>query len=126
MGKNSKPILSVLVDEDKKDKFAVLARSTKHSMGWLLNDCIDRMLAADSIDIYGEPARSPQPPTDTNDIENLVTTCIEKLGIKNLIKVSVDEIKPDEVLRGDIEGLGEELKMMTERVNLLEKLLAIE
>ena len=52
MGKNTKPILSVLVDEDKKEKFAELARRYKYSMGWILNDCIDRMLNADSIDIY--------------------------------------------------------------------------
>ena len=52
MGKNSKPILSVLVDEDRKDKFSELARRYKYSMGWLLNDCIDRMLESDSIDIY--------------------------------------------------------------------------
>jgi hypothetical protein len=98
MGKNSKPILSVLVDEDKKEKFADLARLNKYSMGWLLNDCIDRMLAADSIDIYGEPARSPQSqsistlPIDTSGIENLINTYIDKLDIENLINTSISNL----------------------------------
>jgi DNA repair exonuclease SbcCD nuclease subunit len=126
MGKNSKPILSVLVDEDKKEKFADLARLNKYSMGWLLNDCIDRMLAADSIEVYGEPARNPQLssistlPIDTSDIENLVNTYIDKLDIEgivntsigkldieSMIKTSISTIKLDESLRGEVNAIGE-------------------
>jgi hypothetical protein len=67
MGKNTKPILSVLVEEEKKEKFAELARRHKYSMGWLLNDCIDRMLEADSIDIY-------RASVSTEDIDRLSTS----------------------------------------------------
>jgi hypothetical protein len=89
MGKNSKPILSVLVDEDKKEKFADLARRHKYSMGWLVNDAIDRMLAADSIDIYrgsistediDRPSVSIETPRglSTESIDEMVRVSIEK------------------------------------------------
>ncbi len=114
MGKNSKPILSVLVDEDKKERFAELARRNKQSMGWLLNDCIDRMLAADSIEVYDTPKSTPFPsqPVDieelvkiyvsthlstsyvkVNDVENLLKTYIDKLGIENLVRKYVNEME---------------------------------
>jgi hypothetical protein len=115
MGKNSKPILSVLVDEDKKEKFADLARLNKYSMGWLLNDCIDRMLAANSIDIYGEPMRNPQLPSintssiDITDVENLINT-----SIANITPPPQPDIEP--LIRAQVEPLADlitELKAYT-------------
>jgi hypothetical protein len=84
MGKNSKPILSVLVDEEKKERFADLARRNKYSMGWLLNDCIDRMLQADSISIYRD---------STGDTENSLNTQPDNntgTNIEELVKSYVD------------------------------------
>jgi hypothetical protein len=84
MGKNSKPILSVLVDEEKKERFADLARRNKYSMGWLLNDCIDRMLQADSVSIYRD---------SIGDTENrLITQPDNNTGtnIEELVKSYVD------------------------------------
>jgi hypothetical protein len=60
MGENKKPILSVLVDEEKKTRFANLAREHNYSMGWLLNQAIDKMLEAGTIHIY----RDSIPPID--------------------------------------------------------------
>jgi hypothetical protein len=131
MGKNSKPILSVLVDEDKKEKFADLARRNKYSMGWLLNDCIDRMIEADSIDIYGEPARSPQSPNtntssiDIGDVEKMVKTSIDNLGIESMIKTYVSNIDISSIGIDDVEkvvntSIGNAIDQLTEELAKLE------
>jgi hypothetical protein len=100
MGKNNKPILSVLVDEDKKEKFAELARRSKYSMAWLLNDCIDRMLAADSIHIYSDSIGvsvgvSPEPPSaiSRTDIEDIARGSIEVFV--QPINRSVEELRSE-------------------------------
>ncbi len=96
MAKNSKPILSVLIDEDKRTRFADLARRHSLSMGYLVNKAVDRMLELDSIDIYGESTKSPHVSNtsilsaDTTDIENLVSLSIDKLDIESLVKTSID------------------------------------
>jgi hypothetical protein len=131
MGKNSKPILSVLVDEDKKEKFADIARRNKYSMGWLLNDCIDRMIEADSIDIYGEPARSPQSPNtntssiDIGDVEKMVKTSMDNLDIESMIKTYVSNIGISSIGIGDIEkvvntSIGNAIDQLTEELARLE------
>jgi hypothetical protein len=131
MGKNSKPILSVLVDEDKKEKFADIARRNKYSMGWLLNDCIDRMIEADSIDIYGEPARSPQSPNtntssiDIGDVEKMVKTSIDNLGIESMIETYVSNIGTSSIGINDVEkivntSIGNALNQLTEELARLE------
>jgi hypothetical protein len=131
MGKNSKPILSVLVDEDKKEKFADIARRNKYSMGWLLNDCIDRMIEADSIDIYGEPARSPQSPNintssiGISDIENLIKTSIDNLDIESMVKTYVSSANISSIGIDDVEeivntSVGTALDRLTEELSRLE------
>jgi ferredoxin-fold anticodon binding domain-containing protein len=89
VGKNTKPILSVLVEEDKKEKFAELARRYKYSMGWILNDCIDRMLAADSMDIYRGSASNEdinRQPTDNN-----VSIGLSAESIDEMVKASIEK-----------------------------------
>jgi hypothetical protein len=109
MGKNNKPILSVLVDEDKKERFADLARRNKQSMGWVLNACIDRMLAADSIDLcrgaIGEAIIAPKPAKtglSVADVEelikayvdgNLQTSSIDISGVEEIVRASIEPIK---------------------------------
>jgi hypothetical protein len=107
MGKNSKPILSVLVDEDKKEKFADLARRYKYSMGWLVNDAIDRMLAADSIDIYsvlgGAPAQH-----STGNIENaprFEPVGISRTDIEEMIKNSIANLGISSIGISDVEKM---------------------
>jgi hypothetical protein len=108
MGDNKRPILSVLVDEDKKTKFANLAREHNYSMGWLLNQAIDKMLAADTIHIYRdsiEPIdKTDSPPTD---IEALVKSYVDSAIEKAIAPISIDLAEllgqVDE-LRGSLDG----------------------
>jgi hypothetical protein len=92
MAKNSRPILSVLIDEEKRTKFADLARRHSLSMGWLVNQAIDRMLESDSIDIYRDsieriPAGTPM----GAPIEQLLPHSIDAAGIEKLISESIEE-----------------------------------
>ncbi len=89
MGKNTKPILSVLVDEDKKEKFAELARRYKQSMGWILNDCIDRMLAADSMDIYRGYIYIEETPRPS--IPGEVSRGLSVESIDEMVRVSIEK-----------------------------------
>jgi hypothetical protein len=81
MGDNKKPILSVLVDEEKKRLFADLARAHNYSMGWLLNQAIDKMLEAGTIYIYKDSISVdgvvPKPLPST-DIEEIVRRYVDK------------------------------------------------
>jgi hypothetical protein len=91
MAKNSRPILSVLIEEDKRTKFADLARRHSLSMGWLVNQAINRMLESDSIDIYRDsieriPAGTPM----GAPIENLLPPSIDAASIEKLISDSID------------------------------------
>lgn len=87
MGENSKPILSVLVDEDKKEKFAELARRHKYSMGWILNDCIDRMLEVNSVEICRTSAGI------TEERPNLLADRIDRETIQRMIDVSINGMR---------------------------------
>jgi hypothetical protein len=98
MAKNSKPILSVLIEEDKRTKFADLARRNNLSMGYLVNKAIDRMLETDSIDIYGDSTHtsvgnyvdSSVGGMNRTDIEELVKSSIASTDIERLVKSYVD------------------------------------
>jgi hypothetical protein len=117
MAKNSKPILSVLIDEDKRTKFADLARRHSLSMGYLVNKAVDRMLELDSIDIYGESTRSPQPPNidissiDITDVEDLINTSIANLDLKSIIAAQLPptETPPDieQIVKEQVEPLAD-------------------
>lgn len=117
MAKNSKPILSVLIDEDKRTKFADLARRHSLSMGYLVNKAVDRMLELDSIDIYGESTRSPQTSNinissiDITDVENLINTSIANLDLKSIIAAQLPptETPPDieQIVRAQVEPLAD-------------------
>jgi hypothetical protein len=72
MGANSKPILSLLVDGEKKERFAELAKAHSRSMNWLLNQAIDKMLAANTIHIYQDSS------IDSPDIEELVKRYVDQ------------------------------------------------
>jgi hypothetical protein len=106
MGKNNKPILSVLVDEDKKERFADLARRNKQSMGWVLNACIDRMLAADSIDLcrgsIGDVVVAPKPAKvglSVADVEELIKAYVDS----NVTTSSIGINDVQEIVRASIE-----------------------
>ena len=114
MAVNNKPILSILIDDEKRSRFAALAKDNKKSMGWIVNQAIDRMLEADSIEMFLD---SEDKPTQKNqqsstglsigDVEKLIKTSIDSRmktieknqqtsiglsveNIKELIKTSVE------------------------------------
>jgi hypothetical protein len=113
MAKNSKPILSVLIEEDKRTKFADLARRNNLSMGYLVNKAIDRMLEADSIDIYGDSTHtsvgnyvdSSVGGMTRTDIEELVKLSVEAIDIEQLVKSYVDSCSSSVVSIDDVKQL---------------------
>ena len=119
MVKNSKPILSVLIEEEKRTRFADLARRNSLSMGWLVNQAIDRMLEADSIDIYGgsiDAASSALYPSELglsrSDVEELINSSIDKISIspidnvdiENIVKTSIDNMDIENIVKLSIEN----------------------
>jgi len=98
MTKNNKPILSILIDEDKRMKFAALAKRNSLSMSYLVNQAIDRMLETDSIDssVVTSIGASAGTSIDSSvggtiqTIEELVKTSIEAMDIEQLVKSYVD------------------------------------
>jgi hypothetical protein len=126
MGDNKKPILSVLVDEEKKRLFADLARAHNYSMGWLLNQAIDKMLEAGTIHIYRDsviPIDGAIPkPLPSSDIEEVVRRYVDKANesiIDDLLNLQaqVTELTANrdnrDDLRTDVADLREQLAQLT-------------
>jgi hypothetical protein len=126
MGDNKKPILSVLVDEEKKRLFADLARAHNYSMGWLLNQAIDKMLEAGTIHIYRDsviPIDGAIPnPLPFSDIEEVVRRYVDKANesiIDDLLNLQaqVTELTANRDnwndLRADVADLREQLGQLT-------------
>ena len=92
MTKNSKPILSILIDEGKRAKFADLARRNSLSMSYLVNQAIDRMLETDSIDssVGTSVGTSAGSSIEAMAIEELVKSYVDTY---NSSVVSMDEVK---------------------------------
>lgn len=113
MTKNNKPILSILIDEDKRTKFSDLARRNSLAMGWLVNQAIDKMLEADSIDIYRDSTHIPNINTSsiyTADIKSTIETSIDNMDIDGMVKKSIDtadvlSLVKASILSMDIESL---------------------
>ena len=116
--KNSKPILSILIDEDKRSRFSELARQNNLSMGWLVNQAIDKMLESGSINIYissatlTEDANTPS----AGSIDDLVKKAVEK----HLASIPDIEV----VLTNSIGNVHTEIEALEKRLGLSEKLAA--
>ena len=119
MVKNTKPILSVLIEEEKRAKFSDLARRNSLSMGWLVNQAIDRMIEADSIDIYrgsidaANPALSPSTVgLSRSDVEELINSSIESIkvlsieptDIEKMVKTAIDDADIHRIVKDSIEN----------------------
>jgi hypothetical protein len=89
MTKNNKPVLSILIDKDKRDRFVDFSRRNNLSMGYLVNQAIDRLLAADSMDIYRDSKAvaqiprlsiSTEPSIDSTDksIDEMIRSALSK------------------------------------------------
>jgi hypothetical protein len=113
MTKNNKPILSILIDEDKRVKFADLAKRNNLSMSYLVNQAIDRMLETDSIDIhrdsivasvgnYVDPSVGGM---NRTDIEEFIKSSIVSMDIERLVKSYVDSHSSSVVSTDDVKQL---------------------
>jgi hypothetical protein len=102
--------LSVIVAEEKLAKFKKFSQGINLSMGYLLNQAIDRYLANNSIEIFntstGIPTtignNVPQGST-TVDMEELVKTSISKYLSNN--PIGIGESTPDLLSRSDVEDM---------------------
>jgi hypothetical protein len=102
--------LSVIVAEDKLAKFKKFSQGINLSMGYLLNQAIDRYLAADTTDIFkssiGVVGIPPNPPVISNselNIEELVKTSIEACLLNHSIGIPTPP--PISLSRADVEDI---------------------
>ena len=120
--KNSKPILSILIDEDKRSRFSELARQNNLSMGWLVNQAIDKMLESGSINIYmssiipTENIAATSVELSADDIDTLAKEAIEKYSVE-IFDVEV-------MLMNSIGIVNTELEALKKRLGLSEELVA--
>jgi hypothetical protein len=137
MVKNTKPILSVLIDEEKRAKFSDLARRHSLSMGWLVNQAIDRMIEADSIDIYKgsiDTINHTLPPSglglSRSDVEELINSSIESIqvssieptDIENMVKTAIDDADIHRIVKDSIENADIESMVKTSIEKYLQRI----
>ena len=116
--KNNKPILSVLIDEDKRSRFSELARQNNLSMGWLVNQAIDKMLESGSINIYISSA------TLTDNVTTTSAAYIDELVKKAVEKHSASILDIEVMLTNSIGNVHTEIEALEKRLGLSEKLAA--
>jgi hypothetical protein len=102
--------LSVIVAEDKLAKFKKFSQGINLSMGYLLNQAIDRYLATDTTDIFkssiGVVGIPPNPPNIVNPelgIEELIKTSIDSYLLNHPIGISTPP--PISLSRADVEDI---------------------
>jgi hypothetical protein len=102
--------LSVIVAEDKLAKFKKFSQGINLSMGYLLNQAIDRYLSSDSTDIFkssiGVVGIPPTPPNIVNpelDIEELIKTSIDTYLLNHPIGIPTPP--PISLSRADVEDI---------------------
>ena len=102
--------LSVIVAEDKLVKFKAFSQGINLSMGWLLNQAIDRYLSSDSTDIFkstlGDSDNTPKLKgvgASTAEVEELIRTSIDNYLLKT--PIGNTEQNPPLLLRSDVEEM---------------------
>jgi hypothetical protein len=85
MGKNTKPMLTVLVEGDKLQQFRDYALSKEVSMGWVVNRLLDRVLSGE-LDVMGDTVSIG---TNREYIGN-VSTGLTREDVESMIKSSID------------------------------------
>ena len=100
MGKNTKPMLTVLVEGDKLQQFRDYALSKEVSMGWVVNRLLDRVLSGE-LDVMGdspsiEKARGYVENTSTGltreDVESMIKSSIDNLNIPSIDSSAIEEL----------------------------------
>jgi hypothetical protein len=85
MGKNTKPMLTVLVEGDKLQQFRDYALSNEVSMGWVVNRLLDRLLSGE-LDVMGD---TPSTGIARGYVEN-VSTGLTREDIDKMVRFSID------------------------------------
>jgi hypothetical protein len=85
MGKNTKPMLTVLVEGEKLQQFRDYALSKEVSMGWVVNRLLDRVLSGE-LDIIGDTSSIG---ANREHIEN-ISTGLTKENIEEIVKLSIE------------------------------------
>ena len=108
MGKNTKPMLTVLVEGDKLQQFRDYALSKEVSMGWVVNRLLDRVLSGE-LDVMGD---SPSIEKARGYVEN-TSTGLTREDVEIMIKSSIDNQLIDsnrdyieELIKSCIDNLG--------------------
>ncbi|WP_310482600.1 hypothetical protein [Chamaesiphon sp. VAR_48_metabat_403] len=100
MGKNTKPMLTVLVEGDKLQQFRDYALSKEVSMGWVVNRLLDRVLSGE-LDVMGdspsiEKARGYVEVFSTGltreDVESMIKSSILNLNIPSIDSSAIEEL----------------------------------
>ena len=100
MGKNTKPMLTVLVEGDKLQQFRDYALSKEVSMGWVVNRLLDRVLSGE-LDVMGdtpsiEKTRGYVENTSTGltreDVESMIKSSILNLNIPSIDSSAIEEL----------------------------------
>jgi hypothetical protein len=110
MGKNTKPMLTVLVEGDKLQQFRDYALSKDVSMGWVVNRLLDRVLSGE-LDVMGDTVSTgtTKEYTSTGLTRETVETMI-KSSLLNLNIPSIDSSAIEELARVSIETAIEPIK----------------
>ncbi len=82
MGKNTKPMLTVLVEGDKLQQFRDYALSKDVSMGWVVNRLLDRVLSGE-LDVMGDTV-------STGTTRDHTPTGLAREDVESMIKSSID------------------------------------
>jgi hypothetical protein len=106
MGKNTKPMLTVLVEGDKLQQFRDYALSKEVSMGWVVNRLLDRVLSGEldvmsdtpSIGVAREGVEHIPTGLTREDVERMIQSSISSLNIP-----SIDASGIEDVARASIE-----------------------
>lgn len=108
MGKNTKPMLTVLVAGDKLQQFRDYALSKEVSMGWVVNRLLDRVLSGE-LDVMGD---TPSIGVPRDYIEN-ISIGLTRENVESMVKSSIDNQLVDsnrdyieELIKNYIDSLG--------------------
>jgi hypothetical protein len=117
MGKNTKPMLTVLVEGDKLQQFRDYALSKEVSMGWVVNRLLDRVLSGE-LDVMGDTVSTGTTREHTStglareDVESMIKSSIDNRltgsnrdYIEELIKSYIDSLGISSTSTNDIEEL---------------------
>lgn len=115
MGKNTKPMLTVLVEGDKLQQFRDYALAHNVSMGWVVNRLIDRVLSGD-LDVLTDLSSTgslgiSSTGVSREDVEKMIKDALDEFStgispeyIESLINTSIDNLDIESLHRKYIDS----------------------